>query len=55
MKRFFYTDIIDKPKVFDRAQILEKTTIDLTIYKKEKILTYNTIYGNSKLYRIQLK
>jgi len=52
---FFYTDIIDKPKVFDRAQILEKTTIDLTIYKKEKILTYNTIYGDSKLYRIQLK
>ena len=52
---FFYTDIIDKPKVFDRAQILEKTTIDLAIYKKEKILTYNTIYGNSKLYRIQLK
>lgn len=51
-KNYFYTDIIDKPKVFNRASVLLDTPIDFSKNKKELIKTYKGLYGTSYIYKI---
>ncbi len=51
-KEYFYTDIIQKPQVFNRSSILEKKIIDFSNNKKELIKTYKGLYGKSYIYKV---
>jgi len=52
-----YTDIIDKPSIFNRAKIISLNSFELNFnrYNKEKVLSYNGLYGESLIFKIQPK
>lgn len=56
-RSYFYTDLIEKPQLFDRASIISNKsyTIDFKEFKKEKVLTMYGLYGNTKLYKVYVK
>ena len=51
----FYTDIIDKPAIFNRAQIISSGGYipEFKSYKKTKVYTYKGLYGITTVYKIQ--
>ncbi|MCF6297332.1 MAG: hypothetical protein L3J08_05015 [Flavobacteriaceae bacterium] len=49
---FFYTDIIDKPEILNRAKLLEKENINFSHLKKVKIKEYKGFYGISTIYKV---
>lgn len=51
-KPYFYTDIINKPEILNRAKILENTTLNFSEFKKEKVKDYVGLYGTSTIYKI---
>ena len=53
-KQYIYTDVIDKPSIFNRAAVISINTLefDFKNYKKEKIVTYQGLYGTSVIYKI---
>ncbi len=56
-RSYFYTDLIEKPQLFDRASIVSNKsyTIDFKEFKKEKVITMNGLYGKTILYKVYLK
>ena len=53
---YIYTDIINKPSVFNRAKLISnnKFQIDFSTYPKEIVEEYNGVYGKSFVYKILL-
>ncbi|MCB0460840.1 MAG: hypothetical protein KDC74_12630 [Flavobacteriaceae bacterium] len=51
---YFYTDIIDKPEILNRAKLLEDNNLDLSEFKKVKIKNYSGLYGTSTIYKVYL-
>ncbi|HFS68011.1 MAG TPA: hypothetical protein ENK67_07355 [Flavobacteriia bacterium] len=52
-KKYIYTDIIQKPQVFNRASfILQNTKLDFYNNRKELIKTYKGLYGKSYIYKV---
>lgn len=49
-----YTDIIDKPTIFNRNKVISANTLKINFidFKREKILTYEGLYGTSTLYKM---
>lgn len=54
---YFYTDVIDKPKIFNRESFLSNrdNEIDFKNYKKELKFEYNGLYGITKIYKVYLE
>ena len=51
-KNYFYTDVIDKPKILNRSSFLQNKKLNLSGNKKELILSYDGLYGSSKIYKV---
>jgi len=51
-KDYFYTDIINKPKIFNRAYLIENKDIKFNQCRKELIKTYDGLYGTSFIYKV---
>jgi len=54
---YLFTDIINKPQLFNRAKIISINAYELPFneYRKEKILIYEGLYGISTVFKIQPK
>jgi len=54
---YIYTDIIDKPSIFNRAKIISLNFVELDFkkYPKEEILFYEGLFGKSTIHKIQHK
>lgn len=56
VKNEIYTDIINKPEIFNREKIILKNpAIDFDSFKKNKIFSYNGFYGKTTVYKISKK
>jgi len=53
-KNSIYTDVIDKPKIFNRGSITSKNNLNINFNKFNKrfITSYRGLYGTSKIYQI---
>ena len=51
-KEYFYTDIIKKPQILNRASLLNTNKINFLNNKKELIKTYKGLYGKSYIYKV---
>ena len=57
LNKTIYTDVIDKPEVFDRQKIdgMGDEKINLNNYQKEAIFSFDGLYGTSTVYKISSK
>lgn len=51
-REYFYTDIINKPQILNRASMLNTNKINFLNNKKELIKTYKGLYGKSYIYKV---
>ena len=54
-RKEIYTDVIDKPSILNREKIMSSGSYSINFddFKKEKVLSYQGLYGTSIIYRIQ--
>lgn len=52
-----YTDVIDKPMVFNRAKLVSESQFKLNFsnYNVQKVIQYKSLYGSNFIHRISKK